>query len=88
MEEKKQVEPQTTARPKEKLSTKVSRYTFLLLLVLVVVKVIIYPSEAEKLKSVLDNLVELNIYTFIGVLVGAGAINKIAEMFNQYRGKR
>jgi len=88
MDEKKQVEPQTKARPKEKLSTKISRYTFLLLLVLVVVKVVVYPSDADKLKTVLDNLVELNIYTFIGVLVGAGAINKIAEMFNQYRGKR
>jgi hypothetical protein len=88
MDGKKQVEPQPTLKQKEKLSTKISRYTFLLLLVLVVVKVILYPSEAEELKSVLDNLVELNIYTFIGVLVGAGAINKIAEMFNQYRGKR
>jgi hypothetical protein len=77
-----------TNEKKEKISTTISRYVFLLLLVLVVARIILNPSEADSLKSLLDAMVELNIYTFIGVLVGAGAINKIAEMFNNYRGKR
>ena len=83
--EKKEVKKPVRA---EKISTKISRYVFLVLLILVVVKILFQPAEAEKLKSLLDAMVELNVYTFIGVLVGAGAINKIAEMFNNYRGKR
>lgn len=73
---------------KEKLSTVISRYVFLILLVVVVVVIVLDPTNAKSFEALLNAMVELNIYTFIGVLVGAGAINKIAEMFNNYRAKK
>ena len=72
---------------KHKVGSRVALIVFLLLLIAVVVRSLFIPSDAEKLKHLLDAVIELNLWAFIAVAFGINGVERLAQVWEKVRGK-
>ena len=70
-----------------KVGSRVALIVFLLLLIAVVLRWLFVPNEAEKLKHLLDAVIELNLWAFIAVAFGINGIERLAQVWEKVKRK-